>query len=72
MNALIRNQVRGKWKEMRNPSVIGILIPEGCKNIYVFQKREDFISQIESGKMIALYGNEENQENMNLFVAYVP
>ena len=59
-------------REMGNHSVIGILIPPGCKNIYVFREKEEFISQIESGKMIALYGNEENQEDMNLFVAYVP
>lgn len=57
---------------MEEVDVIGITIPHGCKNIYVFRKKEDFIEQTRSGKMIPLYGNEECQKDMNLLVAYVP
>lgn len=51
--------------------VIGIIIPRGCTNIYVFQKEEDFVAQVQSGKMIPLYGNEEYQKEDGLYVAYV-
>lgn len=51
--------------------VIGIIIPQGCTNIYVFQKEEDFVAQVQSGKMIPLYGNEEYQKEDGLYVAYV-
>lgn len=52
--------------------VIGIIIPQDCANIYVFHKEEDFIAQIQSGKMFPLYGNEDYQKENGLFVAYVP
>ena len=57
---------------MEQTDVIGIIIPQDCKNIYVFQNEEDFFAQIRSGKMVPLYGNEDYQKKMNLFVAYVP
>ncbi len=48
---------------------IGIIIPEGCKQIYIFENEEDFIKAIESGKMTPLYG--ANSREISLFPVYI-
>lgn len=52
---------------------VGLLIPEDCRHIFVFDNKEDFTAQIQSGKMKPLYGEKEFQnEYMKLHVAYIP
>ena len=41
--------------------VIGIVIPDDCKNIYVFQSNQEFTEQVTSGRMKALYGDKGYQ-----------
>lgn len=52
---------------------IGILIPEDCKQIYIFENKKDFNDQISTGRMKPLYGaNASEKDFMNALVAYSP
>ena len=68
------NKTKGiPHQQMEESKVVGISIPSNCTNIYIFQNEGDFIAQINSGKMLPLYGNKDYQkEYMELFAAYVP
>jgi len=60
-------------QQTEESKVVGISIPSSCTNIYIFQNEDEFIAQINSGKMLPLYGNKDSQKAyMKLFVAYVP
>lgn len=49
--------------------VIGIVIPDDCKNIYVFHSKQKFTEQITSGRMKALYGDKGYQKE-GTYIAY--
>lgn len=49
---------------------LGILIPDGCKQIYVFENESDFLSAVHSGQMIPLYGTKRHEkEYLPLYIA---
>ncbi len=49
---------------------LGILIPDGCKQIYVFENESDFLSAVQSGQMIPLYGAKRHEkEYLPLYIA---
>ena len=50
---------------------IGVIIPEGCKQIYVFKNEDDFMEEVNSGRMKSLYGiNDKEKSFFPLFIAY--
>lgn len=50
--------------------VLGLLIPDCCKQIYVFEAETDFMDAVNSGQMIPLYGIQEHErEYMPVFIA---
>lgn len=52
---------------------VGVLIPDGCKQIYIFDTEENFLEQINAGRMQPLYGyNEEEKSFVPAFIAYIP
>lgn len=49
---------------------LGILIPDGCKQIYVFENESDFLSAVQSGQMIPLYGAKRHEKDyLPLYIA---
>ncbi|MEI3215177.1 MAG: hypothetical protein V8S90_13585 [Lachnospiraceae bacterium] len=50
--------------------VIGIVVPDDCKNIYVFQSNQEFTDQITSRRMKALYGDKDYQKEKAMYIAY--
>lgn len=49
---------------------IGIVIPEGCKQLYVFEGEEDFIREVNSGRMTPLYGLSDKEKSLfPIFIA---
>ena len=49
---------------------LGILIPDGCRQIYVFENESDFLSAVQSGQMIPLYGTKRHEkEYLPVFIA---
>lgn len=49
---------------------LGILLPDGCKQIYVFESETEFVDAVNSGQMIPLYGIQESErEYMPVFIA---
>ena len=49
--------------------VIGIVVPDDFKNIYVFQSNQEFTDQITSRRMKALYGDKDYQKE-GPYIAY--
>ena len=50
---------------------VGIVIPEGCKQIVIFDNEDNFIEEINSGRMFPLYGERDEEKTFfPIFIAY--
>lgn len=50
---------------------IGIIIPEGCRQLYVFDNKEHFQELVKSGRMIPLYEISEGDKTfIPVYIAY--